>query len=315
MITFLVRRSGQAIVVIVGVMVVTFILIHLEPGSPARAALGVRATAPAIAHFNKVNGLDLPLPEQFFTYVKNLLHGDLGYSFVQGQSVVSLVAQALPKDVILLGFSNILCLLAGIPIGLYQGNKRNGFGDFALQGGAFILYAMPYFFIGFILLAIFAISFHIFPAEAPQFTTPTAILAHPAGLVLPVLTLAGGSVAGYTQFVRSSAIDNLAQDYIRTARAKGVPWYGILWRHLLRNSLIPVVTLLGLTLPGVVGGAIIVETVFNYPGMGLLFFNAATQHDFPVLMGFTLFVGVAVVVGNLLADIVYAVLDPRIRLA
>ncbi|MGH9303052.1 MAG: ABC transporter permease [Acidimicrobiales bacterium] len=314
MIGFFVRRIWQAVAVVIGVMIVTFILIHLEPGSPARAALGVRATGPAIAHFDKVNGLDLSMPQQFLVYVGHLIHGNLGYSFVQSASVASLIGEALPKDVILLGFSNIICLIVALPIGLYQGVKRNRFGDFALQGGAFILYAMPFFFLGFILIDIFAIRFPLLPPEAPQFTSPLAILAHPAGLVLPVLTLAGGSAAGYTQFMRSSTIDNLAQDYIRTAKAKGVPERHVRLRHLLPNSLIPIVTLLGLTLPGVVGGAIIVETVFNYPGMGLVFFQAALQHDYPVLMGFTLFVGVAVVVGNLLADIAYAALDPRIRL-
>lgn len=311
---FLVRRFGQAIVVIFGVMIVTFILIHLEPGNVARAALGVRATAPAIAHFNQVNGLDHPLIEQFVLYVNQLLHGNLGYSFVQGLPVATLIGRALPKDVILLGFANIIGLIVSMPIGLYQGVKRNGTGDYALQGAAFILYAMPYFFLGFILIAIFAIYFPILPAEAPQFTSPWAILTHPAGLVLPVITLSLGGAAGYTQFLRSSTIDNFARDYVRTARAKGVPWRQVLVRHVARNSLIPIVTLLGLTLPGVIAGAITTETVFNYPGMGLLFYQAAVQHDYPILLGFTLFVGVAVVVGNLLADITYAILDPRIRL-
>ena len=314
MLAFLVRRVVQAVVVLIGVLIITFALIHLEPGSPARAALGTRATPSAIAHFNKVNGLDAGVVSQFFSYVGRLLHGNLGYSFVQSQSVARLIGQALPKDLILVGFATLIALIIGIPAGLYQAVRRNTIGDLSLQGVAFVLYAMPPFFLGLILLAIFAIAVPILPPEAPQSTNALQILAHPLGLVLPTLTLAGISLAAFTQFMRSSSIDNLAQDYIRTAQAMGLPRRQILVRHLMMNSLIPVVTLLGLTLPAVVGGALIVEEVFNYPGMGLLFYHAALDHDYPVLLGFTLFVGVAVVVGNMLADIVYAVLDPRVRL-
>lgn len=314
MLGFLVRRVAQAIAVVVGVLVITFVLIHLEPGSPARAALGTQATPSAIAHFNRVNGLDRSAVPQFFSYVGRLLHGNLGYSFVQSQSVASLIGQALPKDLILVGLATIIALIVGIPVGLYQAVRRNTIGDFSLQGIAFVLYAMPPFFLGLILLAVFAIAVPLLPPEAPQSTNALQILAHPLGLVLPTLTLAGISLAAYTQFMRSASIDNLAQDYIRTANAMGLPRRLILIRHLMLNSLIPVVTLLGLTLPAVVGGALIVEEVFNYPGMGLLFYHAALAHDYPILLGFTLFVAVAVVVGNLLADILYAVLDPRVRL-
>ncbi|MGH9074555.1 MAG: ABC transporter permease, partial [Acidimicrobiales bacterium] len=156
--------------------------------------------------------------------------------------------------------------------------------------------------------------FHVLPPEAPQFTNALSILAHPRGLILPVAALALVTISSYSQYLRGSAIENLAQDYIRTARAKGLSERAVLFRHLLRNTMIPIVTLLGLTLPVVVGGALIVEAVFNYPGMGLLFFQAALQQDYPILLGFTLFIGVATVVGNLLADIVYGVLDPRVRL-
>lgn len=314
MLSFLIRRIAQGLVVVIGVLIITFILIHLEPGSPARAALGIQATPTSIAHFNKVNGLDQGLLGQFSAYVIRTVHGNLGYSYVENQSVSSLIREALPKDIVLLVPATLIALALGIPIGLYQALKRNTIGDFALQGSAFLLYAMPPFFLGLILVAVFAIAIPLFPPEAPQYTSAFMILKHPLGLVLPILTLSGVSVAAFTQFARSAGIDNLAQDYIRTAHAMGLRPRSVVVRHLLRNSLIPIVTLLGLSLPGIVGGALIVEEVFNYPGMGLLFYQAAVGHDYPVLLGFTLFVGIAAVVGNMVADIVYAALDPRVRL-
>ncbi len=313
MIPFLIRRIVQSAVVVVGVLIITFILIHLLPGSPARAALGPQATPAAIAHFNQVNGFNLPLPEQFLDYVNRVAHGNLGYSYTNDQTVASLIANRLPKDLVLIVFSTALALALGVPLGIYQAVKRNSLGDYTLTGVAFILYSMPTFFLAFLLLAAFAVQFHILPPEAPQAIGVVGILSHPAGLVLPVVSLALVSFAAFSRYMRSSAMDNLVQDYIRTARAKGLSEWTVLVRHLLRNSLIPIVTLLGLSLPAIVAGAIVVEEVFNYPGMGLLFFDAALKQDYPVLMGFALFVGVATVVGNLLADVVYAALDPRIR--
>lgn len=313
MLGYLVRRVGQAVIVVIGVMVITFVLIHLLPGSPARAALGLRATPVSIAHFNQVNGLNQPLPQQFLSYAGRVIQGNLGYSYDQNDPVSTLIVQRLPKDLILLGMSTLLALVIAIPLGIYQAVRRNRLGDYTLTGVAFVLYSMPTFLLALLLLAALSVQFHLLPPEAPQQATVLGILAHPGGLVLPVVTLALTAVALFSRYMRSSAIDNLAQDYIRTARAKGLPERTVLARHLLRNCLIPIVTLLGLSLPGIVAGAIVVEEVFNFPGMGLLFFDAAAQGDYPTLLGFTLFVGVATVVGNLLADVAYGILDPRVR--
>jgi len=191
--------------------------------------------------------------------------------------------------------------------------QRGGIGDNVFTGVSFTLYSMPDFFFALLLIAIFSVQLHILPPEAPQAATVAGILADPRALVLPVLTLTLVSVAGFSRYMRSSAIDVLAQDYIRVARAKGLRERLVLLRHVLRNSMLPIVTVLGLSLPGIVVGAVIAEEVFNYPGMGLLFYQAATSHDFPILLGSTLLVGVATVIGNLAADISYAVLDPRVR--
>ena len=310
---YLVRRVGQAVVVVIGVMILTFAMIHLEPGSAARATLGLRATASRIAIFNSTYGLNQPLCEQFVSYLDQVMHGNFGTSYSLQQPVSTLIAQRLPRDALLLGLSTILALVIALPLGIYQAVRRNGIGDYLLTGVSFTLYSMPDFFFAILLIAVFSVQLHILPPEAPQATAVGGILADPRALVLPVLTLALVSVAGYSRYMRSSAIDALAQDYIRMARAKGLPERLVLIRHLLRNSLLPIVTILGLSLPGIVAGAVIAEEVFNYPGMGLLFYQAATSHDFPILLGSTLVVGVATVAGNLAADIAYGILDPRVR--
>ena len=313
MTAYLVRRIGQAVAVVIGVMVLTFVLIHMEPGSAARATLGPHATVSRIAIFNSTYGLNEPLDQQFVTYLDQVVHGNFGTSYSLQQPVSTLIAQRLPRDFLLLGLSTVLALLIALPLGIYQAVRRNGLWDYLYTGAAFTLYSMPDFFFAILLIAVFSVQLQILPPEAPQASTVAGMLADPRALILPVLTLALISVASYSRYMRSSAIDTLAQDYIRVTRAKGLPERLVLCRHVLRNSLLPVVTLVGLSFPTIVAGAVIAEAVFNYPGMGLLFYQAATSHDFPVLVGSTLVVGVATVVGSLGADLVYAVLDPRVR--
>lgn len=310
---YLTQRAGQAAVVVIGLMILTFIMIHLEPGSAARATLGVRATPGRIAIFNSTYGLNQPLYRQFLTYVDQVLHGNLGTSYSLQIPVSTLIAQRLPRDLLLLGLSTTAALLIAVPLGIYQAVRRGGVSDHVLTGASFTLYSTPDFLFAILLIALFSVQLHLLPPEAPQASSVGGILADPRALVLPVATLALVTVASYSRYMRSSAIDVLAQEYIRVARAKGLPRRLILLRHVLRNSLLPVVTLVGLSFSWIVAGAVIAEEVFNYPGMGLLFYQAATTHDFPVLLGSTLVVGVATVIGNLAADVAYGILDPRIR--
>ena len=312
---YLARRAGQAVVVVIGVMIVTFILIHLEPGSVARSILGILATSDRIAIFNATYGLNQPLYRQLISYVEQVAHGNLGTSYYLQQPVSRLFAQRLPRDLLLLGASTVLALLISLPMGIYQAVRRGGITDNLLGAASFTLYCMPAFWIAVMLVAVFAVQTHVFLPEAPAGTSVGSMLAQPRALALPVLTLTLIQVSGFSRYMRSAAIDVLAQDFLRVARAKGLPERLVLSRHVLRNALLPVVTIVGLSLPGLVTGAIVVEEVFNYQGMGLLFFDAATHHDFPVLLGSTLIVGVATVAGSLLADIAYALLDPRIRYA
>jgi peptide/nickel transport system permease protein len=310
---FIIRRLGQAIVVVLGVTLITFLLLHALPGSLARDILGNRASPQAIAQFNHQNGLDRPVWIQYWLFLNKLLHGNLGYSYQYNRSVDSLLATDLPRDLVLGGLSLIFSLLIAIPVGIAQAVRRNGMLDYAGTGISFLLYSMPQFAIALLLIQFLSISFHVFPAEAPQSASALGMLQHPSALVLPVAALTLVTFAAFSRYMRSSAIDTLAQDYIRTARAKGLPERLVLWRHLLRNSLIAVVTLVGLSIPLVLTGTLIIEQVFNYPGAGLEYFQAALRNDYEVMLGITVLVGVITVVGNLIADIGYAILDPRIR--
>ena len=313
MIGYIIRRLGQAIIVTLGVTVITFIMLHLLPGSLARDILGNRASPQAIAQFNHDNGLDRPLYYQYWLFLDKLLHGNLGYSFQFNRSVDSLLATELPRDLVLGGVSLILSVLIAIPVGIAQAVRRNRMVDHVGTGVSFLLYSMPQYAIALLLIQLLSISFHVFPAEAPQSASALGMLSHPAGLVLPVASLTLVTYAQFSRYMRSSAIDTLAQDYIRTARAKGLPERLVLSRHLLRNSMIAVVTLVGLSIPYIITGTLIIEQVFNYPGAGLEYFNAALRNDYEVMLGITVLVGVVTVFGNLLADIGYAILDPRIR--
>jgi peptide/nickel transport system permease protein len=311
---YIIRRTGQSIAVVIGVMILTFILLHMEPGSVARSVLGLKATPARVAIFDNLYGLNKPLYQQFFIYVRQLFEGNLGVSYQLQQPVSSLIAQRLPRDAILLGLSTLVALAIGVPTGIYQALRHNRLADDLLAGTWFTLYAAPDFMEALLLIALLCVQFHVLPPAFPGGVTSVAgLFTNWPALVLPVAVLSINSVSGFSQYVRSTALQTLSEDYIRTARAKGLPERLLLTRHVLRNSLLPVITILGLSLPDIVAGAVIAESIFNFPGMGLLFWQSALAHDFPVMLGGTLVIGVATVLGNLAADIAYSALDPRIR--
>jgi peptide/nickel transport system permease protein len=310
---FLIRRTGQAIFVLFLVTLATLALVHLFPGGPVRALLGLRATPFQIAYYNHLYGFDQPFYVQYIKWVGQLLHGNLGFSNHLNQSVTSLIGQALPRTIVLVLLGTVVSLLFGIPLGVYQAVRRNSVSDYVLTGVSFLGYSTPTFFLGILMVDWFSVDVHIFPPFAPQGTTVGAILGDPRALVLPVFTYAFLLYALWSRYMRSSVLDNLVQDYVRTARAKGASERQVIWGHVFRNSLVSIVTLLGLSIPSLVGGAILIEVVFNYPGMGLAFYQAALNVDYQVLLGFTVLACVATIAGNLAADIGYAVLDPRVR--
>jgi peptide/nickel transport system permease protein len=309
---YLARRCAQSLVVILLVSIIVFGLTQLLPGGPARAILGVHATPTAIAAFNKANGLNGFPPSEYWHWLRGVLSGNLGYSYVLNQSVGSLLIERLPKTAFLAGISVIIAVLIAVPVGMYQAVHRNRADDYALTTVTFVLYSTPAFWLALLLIDGFSVRLHVFPAEAPQGSF-SAVFSNLSALVLPVLTIVLVSLAAFSRYMRSSVLDELGRDYVRMARSKGSTRRHILVSHVLRNSISPVVTLIGLSLPFILSGTLITEQVFNYPGVGLLFFDAATSQDYPVLMGVVLVVGLATTVGSLLADISYALLDPRVR--
>jgi len=310
---YIVRRLIQSVIVVIGVTIIVFIILHLLPGGPARALLGPQATPQQVYTFELENGYTKPFFVQYVDFLKALLSGNLGFSYHYNQTVASLLTQALPKSVLLVGLSYVVALIIAIPLGILQALRRNKPVDYVVTGVSFVGYSMPVFWLGMLLIIGLSVNLHWFPPEGPQGATIGSVLESPRALVLPVATLAIINIAVFSRFMRSSALENLVQDYIRTARGKGLPTRRVVFVHLLRNSLTPVITLLGLSLPWAISGALITESVFNYQGMGLLFWTAATTHDYPVLLGFTVVVAVATVLGSLLADVVYATADPRVR--
>jgi peptide/nickel transport system permease protein len=312
---YVLRRLGTSAVVVLGVSVITFILLQGMSGSPGRAILGVQASAEAVAAFDREHGYDRSLVVQYFTYLGRLLHGDLGHSYKLNQSVNALLAENAGRTAMLAGVALVLAIGIAVPLGVFQAVKRNSVGDNVLTTLTFIAYSMPVFLLAMLLIQVFALGLGILPAQASQSSSAFVIFTEPRAMLLPVLTLAGITVALYSRYQRSAALDQLAQDYIRVARAKGLSMRLVLTRHLLRNACLPLVTLIGMTIPLLLAGNLVVESVFNYPGLGLLFFNSLNNQDYPVLLGYTLVASTLTVLGNLLADLVVAVSDPRTQRA
>lgn len=315
MTAYLIRRVITSIVVLIGVSIAIFFLLHLIYPSPAQDVLGPKATTASVNAWNKSHGFDRPWFVQYLSYVGNALHGNLGYSYKLNQSVVALFNERWARSLYLSGMSLVLSVLIAFPLGIFQAVRRNSLSDNALTTAAFVLYAMPVFFLALILIQVFALSLHIFSYEASQSTSLLTVMGDWNGMTLPIATLTLISVAGYSRYMRSSAIDALAQDYIKAARAKGLPERLVLLRHLVRNACLPMVTLVGLSIPVLLAGNLITEQVFNYQGLGLLFYNSLNNVDYNVLIAYTLIGTVLVIIGNLVADIALTVADPRIRIA
>lgn len=312
---YLIRRLATSIVVVLGVSIFIFLLLHFIYPSPAVDILGPRADRVSIAAWNRDNGFDRPWLLQYLHYMNQLVHGNLGHSYKVNQSVTALFQERLARSAYLSGMSLLLAVIIAIPVGIFQAVRRNTVGDNIVTALAFTTYAMPVFFLALILIQVLALSFPIFNFQASQSTSIWAVMADWHSMTLPIATLALLSVAGFSRYMRSTAMDTLAQDYIKAARAKGLPERLVLFRHLLRNACLPMVTLIGLSIPALLAGNLIVETVFNFQGLGLLFYNSLNNVDYNVLLAYTLFGAILTIVGNFVADIALTIADPRIRLA
>ncbi|WP_329066367.1 ABC transporter permease [Amycolatopsis sp. NBC_01480] len=310
---YILRRLVLAVIVVLLVTVVTFVLLHLLPGGPARGVLGVKATQAQIDTFNAAQGFDKALPVQYWDYLVRLVHGDLGDSYTQNSPVTTLLGERLPKTLLLTVVSTLLAIVVALPVGVWQAVRRGKASDHVTTAFTFVLYATPVFFLSLVLIILFAQVLPWFPAQAAQGETVGELLSQPGSLVLPILAGTGAALAVFSRYMRASTLDNLAEDYVRTARAKGTPERTIVWRHVWPNSLTSVVSMLGYYVPTVFGGSLVVESMFNYPGVGLLFWTAARNADFPVLLGVVLVIAIATVAGSLLADLLQLLIDPRVR--
>jgi len=315
MISYLARRIVTSIIVLIGVSIFIFVLLHIAYPSPARAVLGLQAKPLQVSVWNKANGYDDPVIVQYGRYVKNILHGNLGYSYVDNQTVLALFKERTARSAYLSGISLLIAVIIALPLGVFQAVKRNSIGDNVATSAAFILYSMPSFFLGLILIQVLALTFPVFSFEASQSTNVFVVMGDWNAMTLPIMTLALVTVASFSRYMRSSSMDVLAQDYIKVARAKGLPERLVLSRHLFRNASLPMVTLIGLSLPILLAGNLITEYLFNYQGLGLLFYTSLEKVDYPVMLAYTLIGAVLVVVGNLIADVALTIADPRIRLA
>jgi peptide/nickel transport system permease protein len=320
---YLARRLASAFVTIVLIALINFILFRAMPGSPERVILGrtPNVTPEILAQTRERWGLDKPLvPDQFIAYVGSTLQGDLGFSFIaRGQTVTEVLAQRIWPTIILFGLGEILAIILGLALGAYSGWRRGGLVDYVGNGISLILYSTPYFLLGMAFLLVFATTLHWFPtfgmltsgAQYPGLWERLVdFLAH---LALPLATVAFGLVGQYAIVMRSSIVETLSEDYVTTGRAMGLREGRILRHHALPNALLPTVSLVAINLGYVVAGAITVEVVFNWPGLGTLAVTALTSRDYPVLQGVFLLLGVSVVLANLAADLIYGALDPRVR--
>ncbi|MEU5869723.1 ABC transporter permease [Nonomuraea sp. NPDC047529] len=312
---YVVRRLAISVVVLLGISAVVFLLLHLVSDSPGRVVLGQRASPEAVADFNRQHGFDRPVLAQYVGYLGQLAHGDLGRSYKLNENVATLLGQNAGRSAMLSAAGLALALVIAVPLGVLQAVRRNSVADRLLTAASYVLYATPSFLLGLILIAVFSQALPFFPAEASQSHSPWVVFTDPRAMALPVITLAAAGVAVFAQYQRSSALDQLGLDYIRVARAKGLPERLVLLRHLLRNACLPLVTLVGTLIPTLLAGNLIVESLFNYPGLGLLFLNSLQREDYPVLLAYTLVGGVLTVAGNFVADLVVAAADRRIELS
>lgn len=315
MIGYIIRRLAVAVIVVIGIAAVTFALLHYLSPSPVYAVLGNKARPQAVLAWNKAHGYDRPEYAQFITYLANIAHLNFGYSYKLSQSVTALFQENAGRSAYLSGAALVLSLLIAVPLGIYQALRRNSVEDYAVTSLTFTLYSMPSFFLGLLLIQFFALDLNIFPPTvSDQITTTWGAISHPLQLTLPIVTLTGIQVASYSRYMRSAALDNLAQDYIRLARAKGLSQRAVLFRHLLRNASLPMITLIGLSIPNLVIGNLLIEVLFNYQGLGMLFYTALGNEDYNIMIAYAIATGALTVLGNLLADVTITVADPRVRL-
>lgn len=312
MLKFLLGRIASLVPILFGVSLFAFLLVHLVPGDPVEAMLGLEATQENIDALRQSYGLDRPLYEQYGIWIGNVLQRDFGRSIQTRRPVVDLIGQALWPTAQLAFSALLLSLLIAIPAGIASSTRKNTVVDYVATFSALGGLSLPSFWIGILLILGFSVNLSWFPSSgnAPLFQEPLRALHH---LVLPSITLGTALAAATMRMTRATMLETLSQDFVRTARAKGLSQHNVVYRHTLRNAIMPVVTLLGIQMGQLLGGVVVTETVFAWPGLGKLTVDAIFARDYPIVQGAVLTMALLFVVINLLTDVIYTFLDPRIR--
>lgn len=312
---YILQRVMEAIPLLFFVTIATYFIMNITPGGPLAVYLhNPHVNQAQIALLAKQLGLNQPWYVRYWEWLWALLHGHWGYSYFTGQPVIQMIGERLPNTLILMGCAFLISLIFGIPLGIYSATHQYSAFDYVFSFASFFAWAMPSFFFGLLLQIVFAVKLGWLPVAGmySQFYPPSVwqLAQH---LVLPTVVLGLGSLAGWSRFMRSGVLEVIRQDYIRTARAKGLSERRVILKHALKNAILPIVTIIGMDIPSLFGGAVIVEQIFSWPGMGQLFLTSLNNRDYPVLMASLLISATLLVLGNLMADLAYGLIDPRIQ--
>ncbi len=317
-----IKRALLMVPILLGITLLSFSVMHMAPGGPAEAQMefSAKASAEARERLRKLYGADQPVYKQYLTWLKKFVTLDFGEAFADGRKVKDKILERLPITLTINLLSLFVVLLIAIPIGIMSATHQYSILDRATTMFVFVGYSMPHFWMALLLIYLFGVQWGILPISGKEsldttgFTKLQWLMDRAEHLVLPVFVSAIGGLAGFSRYMRNNMLEVMRQDYIRTARAKGLPESTVIYKHALRNALMPVITILGLSVPGIIGGAVIMETVFGIDGMGRLMYQAVFSRDYNVAMGILVPAAVLTMLGNFLADIGYALADPRVRL-
>jgi peptide/nickel transport system permease protein len=322
MVSFLLRRILQLIPLLFGITLITFAVIHLAPGEPTglETSFNPRVTAQAKENLRKLYGLDQPVYIQYIHWLDRFVHLDFGTSFIDGRPVLDKILERIPITIVINLLSLFFIFLIAVPIGILSATRQYSFFDKATTIFVFLGFSTPTFWLALLLMILFGVTLGWLPISGYQsmdlggMSGLEVFLDRAEHLLLPIFVSAFGGLAGISRYMRSNMLEVIRQDYIRTARAKGLKEGVVIYKHALRNALMPIVTIIGLSVPGLIGGSVIFETIFAIPGMGQLFWQATMARDYPTIMGILVIGAFLTLMGNLLADIAYGWVDPRVKL-
>lgn len=310
---YIVKRIVQMIPVVILVSIFSFMIIHFAPGDPINMYIREDMTQQEIDELRVDLGLDGSIAEQYLAWLSNICKGNWGNSLINHQPVANQIFEKLPATLLLMGTSFVLSILLSIPLGLWSGMKKNKMADQIISVFAYIGISIPSFWLALMLIIVFALKLHWLPSNGMRTVGSSSVIDILWHLILPSIVLSVGNTAVFTRYIRSNTISQLEEEYVLTAKAKGVSKRRIMVGHVLKNCLLPVITIAGMNLASLVTGSFIIESVFGWPGMGTLGMSAINSRDYPMIMGFTMLSCVILIFGNLIADLLYGVADPRIK--